>query len=192
MTEPYSWHGVVLAGGRSSRMGSDKAALAWNGETLLDRAVRVVGAAVGRERVLVSGGGRAASVPDRVPGLGPIGGIASCVEAFPNGAWALVVPVDMPLLDETLLGMLVRAAGHGTGAVHFGNYELPFALRCDTAAKTLLGDLCARENARERSISAFLRGMGARSLPIADERFFRNVNYPEEWKELVNHERALQ
>ena len=99
---------LVLAGGRSSRMGRDKALLDWGGETLLERAVgfwqrsgRVDGVLVaegmpGRFSPLPPG---ARAVPDRVPGRGPMEGLVSALLA--SGAELLYVSaVDMPNLTE--------------------------------------------------------------------------------------------
>jgi molybdopterin-guanine dinucleotide biosynthesis protein A len=71
--------GFVLAGGRSSRMGRDKALLTIDGEALLTRVARQVAAVAGS--VTVIGPPERYShlslevVPDRTPGAGPLGGI---------------------------------------------------------------------------------------------------------------------
>lgn len=186
------WKGLVLAGGRSSRMGTDKASLVWRGETLLDRAACCLANVVGEENVLVSGEGK---MPDAIadfrPGLGPIGGIASAALAkeMPITTWILVVPVDMPLLKGHDLKELVNGARSFplVRAVHFEDLELPCAFLCDEQARNLLSDLCAPEvNSRMRSVSRLLKGLEAVCLPLpkmSSERF-RNVNSPAEWREL--------
>ena len=69
--------GVVLAGGRSQRMGADKARLVWRGERLLDRAVSMLRGA-GCTRVLVSGDyPEYPHVADCYGDRGPLGGLAS-------------------------------------------------------------------------------------------------------------------
>lgn len=99
---------LVLAGGRSSRMGRDKALLDWGGETLLERAVGFWQRSGRVDGVLVAEGipGRcsplppgARAVPDRVPGRGPMEGLVSALLA--SGAELLYVSaVDMPNLTE--------------------------------------------------------------------------------------------
>lgn len=106
--------GYVLAGGRSSRMGTDKAEIVFEGRTLLDRAVATMGEAcaevtvVGDRKRVPEG---TASVPDGVPGCGPVGGIEAalgdCVRK--GGEIAVFLPVDMPLLPGGLLRALVGA-----------------------------------------------------------------------------------
>lgn len=97
---------LVLAGGRSSRMGEDKALLNWGGETLLERAVRFWRTSGLVERVLVAVGTEdhfahlpegAEAVADLERGRGPMAGLAAGFRA--SGAEVLYVSaVDMPNL----------------------------------------------------------------------------------------------
>jgi molybdenum cofactor guanylyltransferase len=108
----------VLAGGRSTRMGADKAMLQLGGKTLLARAVetlRLVSshvAVVGlddEEANALEGADQA--LADLHPGLGPLGGIEAALrslESLPGAEWACFLPVDMPLLPATLYAALVR------------------------------------------------------------------------------------
>ncbi len=94
--------GYVLAGGRSSRMGQDKAALHLGGATLLELAVRKLQPVC--DEVVVVGPGLAGTrnLADHSPGCGPLGGIeAALAEGW--GDWAAFLPVDMPLLPVGLL-----------------------------------------------------------------------------------------
>src|SRR3954453_15599063 len=74
--------GVVLAGGRSSRMGTSKAALEWHGSTLLSRTVSVLAEVVDGPLVVVTSPGQdlpalpptVTVVEDPIEGLGPMQG----------------------------------------------------------------------------------------------------------------------
>ena len=76
--------GIVLAGGRSSRMGTPKAALEWHGSTLLRRTVGIVSRATGGPVIVVRAPGQALPelppqvdvVDDPAEGLGPVQGLA--------------------------------------------------------------------------------------------------------------------
>src|SRR5690348_16155343 len=109
MTEQVS--GAVLAGGQSRRMGSDKAALLIQGEPLLLRAVRLL-RAVTPDVAIIGPPERAAlapdvpSYPDRWPNQGPLGGIATALQALAGEA-VLVVGCDMPFLNLDVLRYLV-------------------------------------------------------------------------------------
>lgn len=100
--------GVVLAGGRSSRMGRDKATLVLGGRTLAERAHERLRAVCGE--VVVADGGRgvvpgAVSVADG-PGRGPAAGMLGAARALP-GRPLLVLACDLPAVPEALLAALV-------------------------------------------------------------------------------------
>lgn len=193
MTENRShWRGLVLAGGRSTRMGTDKAGLRWKGKSLLSHAVGILAELLGPENVLVSGQ-REGAVSDLIPGLGPIGGIATLAasESTLPEVWLLVIPVDMPLLEKRVLEQLVESANvkerSGCCAVHFEGYEFPMAFLCDSDSRNILSELCSEEvSPSMRSVNMFLRRLGAETIrpESGDERCFRNVNFPRDWEEL--------
>ena len=90
-------NGFILAGGKSLRMGRDKAMLDWHGRTLvahmadLLRSVTDDVQVVGRDRL-----------PDRVPGRGPLSGIATALE-FSSTDANVIVAVDLPFLTKDFL-----------------------------------------------------------------------------------------
>jgi molybdopterin-guanine dinucleotide biosynthesis protein A len=104
----------ILAGGRSSRMGRDKAMLPLAGSTLLARAVATA-RTVAPEVVLLGdrpdlqGADRA--IPDLHPGCGPVGGMEAALRDLalrPKAEWACFLPVDMPFLPAGLYAALMR------------------------------------------------------------------------------------
>lgn len=182
--------GILLAGGRSTRMGTDKAFLLYRGRPLIDHMLSVF-ESCSPSRVVVSGAGKTAdAIPDRWPDLGPLGGIASVLaELQETPPLVLVVPIDMPLMTGDLLLRLLReAATHSdANAIHFIGHELPALFR---AGPTLRGALrtLLRDNvlARERSFRRLLAMLAARGIAedISHEAFL-NVNSPEEWKKVA-------
>lgn len=106
--------GLVLAGGKSRRMGSDKALLTHNGETQLARAVELLRRHV--DRVFVSTRPdqndderqKFEQIVDRYSDLGPVAGILSAMDENAGVAW-LVVACDLPNIDDdTITGLLGR------------------------------------------------------------------------------------
>jgi molybdopterin-guanine dinucleotide biosynthesis protein A len=93
--------GILLGGGASSRFGSPKELALYDGETLGDRAWRLLGE-VCDERLVVGRGGLAD------PGTGPVAAIAVGLRAATHDV-ALVIPVDMPLLTAEALLQLGAA-----------------------------------------------------------------------------------
>lgn len=108
-------YALVLAGGRSTRMQRDKAALTYHGRTQLEWAVSLMQAHA--ERVFVSVRAdqihdpirtRFDQIVDKHENLGPIAGIISAQEEYPAVAW-LVVACDLPFLDHGTLATLIAA-----------------------------------------------------------------------------------
>lgn len=109
--------GYILAGGKSSRMGQDKAMLQFRGQTLLRRAVSTMRGvttevAIVGERSQLEGADRA--IPDRSRGCGPLGGMEAALndlvthDTLREYDWACFLPVDMPLLPPELYTALIR------------------------------------------------------------------------------------
>jgi molybdopterin-guanine dinucleotide biosynthesis protein A/molybdopterin converting factor small subunit len=118
-------YGLVLAGGRSSRMQRDKAALEYAGRSQLERAVELISPLV--ERVFVSvrveqtGDALRARFPQIVDSgevAGPIAGITAAQSRHPDAAW-LVLACDLPLLDRETLRHLVDSRHPGRQATAY-------------------------------------------------------------------------
>jgi molybdopterin-guanine dinucleotide biosynthesis protein A len=109
--------GFVLAGGKSSRMGADKAFLDFGGQTLLDRALTVMGAVCGSVTIVGDPGKFAncdaanygSVVADIFSGCGPLAGIHSAL-VHSSAELNLMLAVDMPFVSRELLRFLFAAA----------------------------------------------------------------------------------
>lgn len=114
----HSRQGFVLAGGKSSRMGADKAFLDFGGQTLLDRALAVTAAVCGNVTIVGDPSKFAGyaeekygmAVPDIFPGCGPLGGIHAALVHSP-AELNLMLAVDMPFVAAELLEFLFATAG---------------------------------------------------------------------------------
>jgi molybdopterin-guanine dinucleotide biosynthesis protein A len=182
-------NGLLLVGGRSRRMGCDKAELAVRGsESLRDRGLRLLrGVAEDVHLSIAADDQRSYSVPtlaDRVADQGPLGGILTALESTPGKAW-LVMACDLPNVDEETLAHLVAARDPESDVTCFRSeidgvaeplcaiYE-PSALdplRADVEA----GRLCARR---------FLDGLTVCSLLSPTSGSLQNCNRPEDVEEL--------
>ena len=105
--------GYAAAGGRSARMGRDKALLPWGEATLLDHAIARLAAVCADTRILCGPAARYGDrgrplVADAVPGAGPLGGLAAAL-ADAGGADALVLAVDLPFVTVELLAALASS-----------------------------------------------------------------------------------
>ncbi len=108
-------YGLLLAGGRSTRMQRDKAAIEYAGRTQLERAMALLEPLVARSFVSVRADqrddpqrGGYNCVVDYLAECGPIGGIHAALRAHPGAAW-LVLACDLPFLDAATLQQLIAA-----------------------------------------------------------------------------------
>ncbi|WP_413374272.1 molybdenum cofactor guanylyltransferase [Paenibacillus taichungensis] len=100
------WTGIILAGGLSRRMGSNKALLEWNGSSVLGQVIQAMAPAV--DGIIVSTGTNTAAynalpydcVQDYYPGRGPLAGLHAALEVSETD-WNLVCACDMPLLEPS-------------------------------------------------------------------------------------------
>jgi len=183
--------GVVLAGGTSRRFGSDKALLRWEGKTFLELAARRLERRCGRVVVSVAerrpayDGAGIEQVVDVLPGGGAAVGILSALRAL-GGRPALVCPVDIPLLPDTVLERLV-ARGAGRRAVILkvgGRWQLLVGLY--GAAILPLLERCVLEK-EERSIVGILRRAQPAVVPALARELacLVNVNTPGDFERLA-------
>jgi len=130
---PNGITGIVLAGGESSRMGTDKSFVVYRGKYLIEHVIGVLQNHC--ETVLISANSARYSqfglktVPDRYKNCGPAGGIFSALvesETVNN----LVVGCDMPFISPELIALLLENAGNSDCVipVHGGKTEPVVAL----------------------------------------------------------------
>lgn len=185
-------YGLVLAGGSSSRMQRDKAALQYQGKSQLERAFDLVSRHVSKVYVSVRASqtndpSRAQHplIVDSVTGEGPIVGIRSALAAHPEVAW-LVVACDLPFLSDTALSQLLRhrdpsAVATAYCSTHDGLPEPLCALWEPQAGPALAsyqedGGRCPRK---------FLIRHAVPLLEPSDKHALDNVNTPEEYAQAL-------
>ena len=110
--DPEQAMGFVLAGGRSTRMGHDKALVRFGAQTFAERAVSILRAA-GLE-VAVAGArstldGYLPIIHDAAPDQGPLGGVCTALSQFKT-EWSVFLPVDMPFVPPSLLACMLGNA----------------------------------------------------------------------------------
>jgi molybdopterin-guanine dinucleotide biosynthesis protein A len=191
-------YGLVLAGGRSSRMGRDKAALRYEGQTQLERAMALLSAHVARAYVSVRPDqktdalrARFAQIEDRASDIGPMAGLLAAQAAHPEAAW-LVLACDLPLLDEPTLKRLIGARATTALATayrssHDGLPE-PLCTIYEPRSRAALSDYVAQGKHCPRK---FLLHVGAHLIEEPNPRALDNINTPEEYG-AVTQESAMQ
>lgn len=166
-----SFSAVILAGGKSSRMGCDKALLEVDGQPLLARQIQLVREA-GAEEVFISG--RADTdyavfncpvLRDRLTDVGPLAGIEAALNAT-TSPLLLVLAVDMPEMSAVFLQRLASQCAGGCGVIPcVGGFIEPLAAFYPKAASSLLEELGA-----PASLPAERSGKLPAGMPALPER----------------------
>jgi molybdopterin-guanine dinucleotide biosynthesis protein A len=181
-------YGLVLAGGRSTRMGADKAALRVAGRTQLEQAMALLAPRVERAFVSVRADQRAdplrapfEQIEDGRENLGPIAGIIAALERHPDHAW-LVLACDLPLLDAATLDHLVRwRAPHRLATAFRSSHDrLPEPL-CAVYEPASRAALEAHIAAGRNCPRKFLMSADVELLDEPNPRALDNANTPEEY-----------
>lgn len=179
--------GILLAGGKSSRMGSNKAFLELNGRTLAERSLKVLEDIF--EEVLISSNQpelylryNYPVVTDIIPGKGPLGGLYSSLKAAKYD-YVFLAACDMPFLNKEGICFL---------AEKLDDYDIviPYALSrlhpLHAFYSRRILDLVERnlKNERLRIVELLpeCRSNVVRVEPALRGEIFMNVNTPEEWE----------
>ena len=163
---------VILAGGSSSRMGTDKAAQPWNGRRAVDLVADLAWAA-GAQMVITAGGDYGLPFVEDPPGqAGPAGGLLAGAQrlAAEGMSHGLFLAVDAPTLTPADLAPLLGAADPGAA---FAGYPLP-AL----AALSALPADAPRGQPLWRLIAD--AGLATLTCPAGCERRLRGANTAQE------------
>lgn len=161
--------GCVLAGGQSTRFGSDKAMAALGGKPLLDHAVEQLGrwcdavVIAGREK------GPVECIPDwPAAGMGPLGGMAAALRHAKNHDFTHVMTcgVDSAELPENLLELLSPAPAYLESQPVIGHWKSDAA----SAVQAIL------QSEGRHSMLAFAGALNARGVKVASKP--ANINTP--------------
>ncbi|MBV9105034.1 MAG: molybdenum cofactor guanylyltransferase [Verrucomicrobia bacterium] len=165
MSPPFT--AVLLAGGKSRRMGQDKAYLPseWKGASmpLWERQLAVL-RSVSPEKLVISGPqkqgypGSIVVFADEWTGVGPLGGIATCLRRTRN-ALLLVLAIDLPKIQSGFLKKLLGRceAGRGVVPVHQSCFEPLAAIYPKAALGVALEQLKDRDYALQHFIDKLLK-----------------------------------
>src|SRR5688572_2528686 len=175
---------IILAGGKSSRMGRDKAAIELNGRRLIDIALEAARSYA--DSVVVVGGAPTLpeSIPDLFPGEGPLGGLITGLRHLGPGVH-LAFACDMPFMNRSVFQMIesmIIDYDAAVPSIEGQMYPLCAAYRGGAA-----DPLKAAFDSGERRLVGALDRIRCRRIPVAalrvidpDLRFLFNINTPED------------
>ena len=191
--------GAILAGGKSSRMGQNKALMSLGGHRLIDRVAHVL-ADIFAELLLVTNSPEIYAdlgvpmVSDVFPEKGSLGGIYSAVY-HASAPYCFVVACDMPFLQAAVIRYLVaHIADHDVVIPDVYGERQPLHA---VYSKTCLAPIRQRLDANRLKIIGFLPDVRVRivttgeMLPLDPElRTFQNLNTPAEFQATEQHLRS--
>ncbi len=190
----FTTAGVVLAGGKSSRMHQDKRQLEVDGRTMLEASASLI-AAMPQRMISVAPDDDAAfpgfeTIRDSQPDAGPLEGITRCLRES-RQPWTLFLTCDMPLLTDKLLRLFLSYPKDDADAFLFvaegRRQTFPLLLRTENAARALQDAMDSGERKVQDAIGKRLK---LKTIRAEDFRGFAprmlwNINTPEEYKEIT-------
>ncbi|WP_262885467.1 NTP transferase domain-containing protein [Lunatibacter salilacus] len=189
-------NGLILIGGRSSRMQKDKSTLQYHNQNQREHLVQLL-SPLCSQIFLSCNASQAAELGDKYcivqdsrEGIGPIGGIHAAFAQFPDAAW-LVVACDLPLLSVGTLSHLIshRQTGKQATAFRSGEKGFPEPLLAiyEPAAYP---EIAFGIQSGQYSPSKILLKMDVAWLEVLDENELKNVNDPEGYRRTLGEIRS--
>lgn len=177
--------GVILAGGKSSRMGKNKAELVYNNHNLLEH-MKLLFDEAGILKTYISG---TAGISDVIADKGPLGGIHSVMQHLADNQEVIIAPVDMPLLSKEVLNILLEKQDK-SDAVHFKRSIMPLKLKLSQKVRMQIARSITG-TAKSLSIKKLLSNLKTNviDIPPDTEQCFANINTPEDWQEIIKYKR---
>jgi len=188
----------VLAGGRSSRMGTDKAFLEFEGQTLLARAVKLLRALTEQVHIVGAASKFATHglvIEDIYPDCGPLGGIQAALFAAATEL-NLILAVDLPFVNEALLRFIVEQACLTDAVVTVPRIAGGYQPLCAVYRRAFAPLALAALEAGRNKIDALFAATTTRILEEAELRrfafcaaMFENLNTPEDLRRAKREKR---
>ena len=184
--------GFVLAGGASSRMGRDKALLAYRETTLVEYVARTVqgGSWIGGSYRRSGSIPRpwARRLPRQIAGLRALGGVYTALRVSPTD-WNLIVACDMPRISVWVLRQLIdpeaKPGRNCVMAVGPGGEPEPL---CAVYHRRCLPVLLLANRNKRFKMRDLVPELGVELRPV-DTAALANVNTPDEWAEFEKNAR---
>ena len=184
--------GILLAGGKSSRMGTEKGEVILLGRKMMNFPLDALGHVC--DEILISTcnesfkRGKNRVICDEIPGLGPIGGIFTCLKKS-GSEINIVLSYDMPFVTADLLRYLVDCSENFEITAPSLENELPEPL-CTVYKKSIIPVIEKLIREKKYSVNGlfpltkFNHISIHRDLPFFNPYLFYNVNKPEEFEKI--------
>jgi molybdenum cofactor guanylyltransferase len=189
--------GIVLAGGKSTRMGTSKALLPFGPETMLQRVVRLLGSVVSPIVVVSAPGQTLPTLPadiivthDEREARGPLEGLRAGLKALPDTIdRAYVTSCDVPLLVPTFVTeMLALSEGHDVAVMEIDGFPHPLSAIYRRATLPFVEDLLAQDRLRPVFLYGLVRTRKVQPGEITADpalQTLRNLNTNEDYEQAL-------
>jgi molybdopterin-guanine dinucleotide biosynthesis protein A len=193
LTKESHINGILLAGGKSRRMGMDKGKLLIHGKPLYHRPLGILRDHC--KEILIStcstegSYGNYTHLCDSVPGAGPMGGILTCLE-YSGAEWNLVLSYDMPFVSGELISLLLdrREGADIVVPAREGRPPEPLCALYRKSVSGVMRQMIREENYAVHALFPRVRTRlehiqpGDKSFP---PHLFMNVNSPEDLEQTL-------
>lgn len=189
--------GIVLCGGKSSRMGTSKALLPFGPETMLQRVVRLLAQVVSPIVVVAAADQELPPLPEGVivarderEARGPLEGVRAGLKALPGSVdAAYVTSCDVPLLVPGFVTeMLALAEGYDAAVMEIDGFTHPLSAIYRRSTLPHVEELLAHDRLRPLFLFERVKTRRVRPEEIttdADLRTLRNLNTPDDYREAL-------
>ena len=193
---------IVLAGGRSTRMGTSKALLPFGPETMLQRVVRLLRTVVDPMVVVAAPGQELPPLADEVivthderEGRGPLEGLRAGLKALPPDCErAYVTSCDVPLLVPGFVTqILALGEGHDIAVMEIDGFPHPLSAVYRRSVLPIVEELLDQDRLRPVFLFERVRTRRVRPEEMTSDpglQTLRNLNTPEDYQQALAHARV--
>lgn len=186
MTKKKRIVGIVLSGGKSSRMGSEKGLVEWNGKSLVEYSIEALQPVC--DQLVISSNGECYNylgypiIEDEIKECGPLGGIYSCMKAV-KADYYLVISCDVPNVSFHLFADLVNNIADFDAIFPVGKdgRRQPLIAVYGSSCKNIIEKELFRGKYKMMSILELLNTRNfqiSEELPYFNPKMLSNVNSP--------------
>ena len=188
MLHPEEITGVVLAGGKSSRFGSNKALSKYGNKTFLQHITRQLQPYT--KEVVIAGSYpeyESIGIPvleDKLSGIGPLGGIYTAL-LYSSTPWILILTCDMPFISNEII-MHMLAAGRGENIIGW-NHDKNIGVFPLLVSKNIFPFLETAIEAKQYRVKEIFHWSSSQIITIPEkwQPLFANINSQEEYKNAI-------
>lgn len=183
--------GIILAGGESTRMGTDKSILSYKNKAFIQYSIEAIRNLVD-EIIIVSNTEKhdifnLKRVPDLIKESGPLAGIHSGLHHSKTES-NIIITCDVPQINQTVLELLIDPKNEAFDIIQLRseNKNMPLiAMYKKSCNKYLLNAL----ERGERRVSGVLKNLNVKTITVSktDEKYLKNINTPTEFTDELEH-----